>query len=376
VSGLRLAFLGDPGSPHLRRWLGAFVQRGHAVALLEPIGGPADTGVHDLPDGVERLVFRGLPHRLSPGGALATRRDLQRELAAWRADIVHAHYARRPAWHAWLSGHRPYVITAWGSDVLLAASMTRMGRLATSMALRRAAVVTVGTRQLAAAAIALGAPAGRVREAQFGIDTELFDPGPPPAVLRDALGIGSARVVVSPRALAPLYRHEVVIEALAQVPDDVVVLSSGMRADPAERSRLEALATRLGLAERWRILPAMDAASMADLDRLADVVISVPYSDAMPQSVMEAMATGTPAVVSDLPDVRDWLWDLTPELFVPIGDATATAAALRMALGLPIERRMALAARLRARIVERADAQRNMDLVEGWYWELARAGQA
>jgi glycosyltransferase involved in cell wall biosynthesis len=365
---LRLAFLGDPGSVHLHRWLSAFVARGHAVALLEPRTASA---VGELPPGIERLMFRGLKARPSPIGAWTARNDLRRTLTEWRPDVLHAHWARSPAWHAWLSGWRPYAVTVWGSDVLRAESTSRISRLATGVALREAALVTAGTRQLAAAAVALGARADHIREAQFGIDTERFRPGRVPDQLRSELGVGSARVVSSPRILAPLYCHEVVIAALARLPDDVIVLSTGMRADPAERSRLEALAASLGVAERWRILPPMDPPRMADLYRLADVVVSVPASDAMPQSVMEAMAAGTPAVVSDLPDVRDWLGDLTPELFVPVGDAAATATALQAALSLAPAHRDGLGDRLRARIVERADAQRNMDMVESWYQELA-----
>ena len=367
---LRLAFLGDPRSVHLHRWLDTFVARGHAVCLLEPDS--PDVAV-ELPPGVERLRFRSVQTRRSPVGALAARTDLRRLMAGWRPDLLHAHYARSPAWHAWLSGLRPYVVTVWGSDVLRASPMSRIGRLATRLALRDAALVTAGTRRLAAAALAMGARPDRLRDAQFGIDTERFRPGPPADELRRELGAESRRVVVSPRILAPLYRHEVVIEALAALPDDVVVLSTAMLADPAERARLEALATRHGVADRWRILPAMESAEMADLYRLAEAVVSVPESDAMPQSVMEAMATGRPAVVSDLPDVHDWLGDLTPELIVPVGDAHATAAALQAVLASPAATRLALGERLRDRIVERADARRSMDLVESWYGELAEA---
>lgn len=365
---LRLAFLGDVGSPHLHRWLDAFVARGHSVALLVPDDDEVPAGA--LP-GVERIGFRSLKAKRSLRGAWDVRRELRRTLEAWRPDVLHAHYARSPAWHAWLSGFRPYVVTAWGSDVLLAGRAPRVSRLATRLALRGAAIVTAGTPRLASASLALGARPERLREAQFGIDTDRFQPGPPPAGLREALRIGPGRVVVSCRILAPLYRHEVVVAALAELPDDTLVVATDFRADAAEGARLEALATRHGVAARWRILPAMDADRMADLYRLADAVVSVPESDAMPQSVMEAMACGTPAVVSDLPDARHWLADLTPRFVVPVGDATATAAALREALALAPGEREALGERLRQRIVERADARRSMDRVEVLYRELA-----
>ena len=372
---LRLAFLGDPSSVHLQRWLEAFVSRGHAVAMLEPMGDeerPAPSA--GLP-GVTRLPFRPLPARLGLGSVLSSRADLRRHVAAWRPDVLHAHYARRPAWHAWLSGRRPYMVTVWGSDVLVTGSMTRAGRLATQLALRDATLVTAASEHLTSSAIALGARPDRIRRAQFGVDTSRFRPGPGATALRDELGIGSARVVFSPRILAPLYRHEVVIEALAQLPDDVLVLSTAMRADAVERNRLEDLAASLGVADRWRIMPAMDSARMVELYRLADVVVSVPESDTMPLTAMEAMACGVPAVVSDLPDAREWLAEVAPELLVPVGDVPATAAALRAVLAMPPSASEELGERLRQRVVDRADAQRSMDLVEGWYRELAGTAQ-
>ena len=372
MTPLRLAFLGDSSSVHVRRWLGAFASRGYAVALLEPIASPSLT---EMPAGVECLQFRALPDRLSPAAILATRSDLRRLLAQWRPDVLHAHYARRPAWHAWLSGWRPYLVTVWGSDVLVTGPMTRVGRLATRFALRDAALVTAATRQLASAATALGARRERLREAEFGVDTTRFRPGPANGVVREALDIGSARVVLSPRVLAPIYRHEVVIEALPVLPDDVIVLSTAMLADPAERARLEGRAASLGVLDRWRILPPVDDTEMAELYRLAEAVVSVPESDAMPQTVLEAMASGTPAVVSDLPGPREWLADLTPELIVPVGDATATAAALQVALSRGESERVALGGRLRDRVIDRADARRSMDLVETWYHELSETAQ-
>jgi len=92
----------------------------------------------------------------------------------------------------------------------------------------------------------------------------------------------------------------------------------------------------------------------------------------MPQSVMEAMASGRPAVVSDLPDARDWLADLTPELLVPVGDSQATAAALQAALAQPPATKLELGTRLRQRVVDRADAETALDQVEAMYRELVR----
>ena len=42
---LRLAFLGDGNSVHLREWLGYFASRGHEVTLLVPEAREVDEGL-------------------------------------------------------------------------------------------------------------------------------------------------------------------------------------------------------------------------------------------------------------------------------------------------------------------------------------------
>src|SRR5206468_7845381 len=111
-----------------------------------------------VPAGIELHPFRGLPGSgITVAAIRRTRADLRRALAEIRPDVLHAHYARRPAWHAWLSGQRPYVVTVWGSDVLVTERMTPLGRVATRLALRSATVVTAAAETTASAAVALGA---------------------------------------------------------------------------------------------------------------------------------------------------------------------------------------------------------------------------
>jgi glycosyltransferase involved in cell wall biosynthesis len=55
------------------------------------------------------------------------------------------------------------------------------------------------------------------------------------------------------------------------------------------------------------MLGSVSGDQMPDVYRAADVVVSIPSSDSSPRSVWEALACGTPVVVSDLPWARDEL---------------------------------------------------------------------
>ena len=364
---LRIAYLGDPGSVHLRRWAGWFAARGHDVHLVAPIGVQAPPP----PDGIAIHLFRGLP---ASGIGLAavrhSRTELRRALAEIEPDLLHAHYARRPAWHAWLSGHRPYVVTVWGSDVLVTGRMTALGRIATRLALRSAAVVTAAADATASAAVALGARRDRLRRIGFGVDLARFAPGPPDASLRAELRLGPGRIILSPRALTPLYRHDTVLEAFAELPDDTLLVVSGMNADPAYRAHLEERAGSLGVADRLHILPTIEHGKMPGLYRAADAVVSVPESDGEAITVLEAMASGVPVVVSDLPGVRERLTQEAPQLIVPVGDAGATLRALRAVLEMGPGERAALLEGLRRKVEEEGSQERNMEEMVRIYRDL------
>ena len=178
----------------------------------------------------------------------------------------------------------------------------------------------------------------------------------------------------SPRAIAPNYRPDVVVDAFAALPASLTLVMTTRSADAetlaATRERIE----RHGLGDRVVLLPEpVDDETMLALFRSAEAVVSVPESDAVSISVLEAMACGRPVVASDLPGTREHLGAAAPELIVPAGDASATADALRAVLEMPPGARDELGGRLRAAVISRADRRRSVDHMDALYRRLAGA---
>ncbi len=366
---LDLAFLGDPNSVHVRRWMGFFSDRGHRVTLIVAADKVVDPGIPPA------IVVERLPpfasSRVRPMSALATRRSLARQLRRLDPDVLHAHYVTGNAWRAWLSAFHPYVVTVWGSDVLGIGRQGWRRRLYARLALRAADIVTGSSADLVRAAVAAGSRAERTRYIHFGVDTERFSPGPDPAGLRARFGLVGCRVLLSNRIIAPLYRQDVVVRVLAQLPSDVVAVMTAYRAQPDEVAKIRELADRLGVAPRLRVVDTLDESELPDLYRLADVVVSIPASDGGPITVAEALAVGRPVVATDLPSLREWLADLDPAALVPVDDVAATVTAVETVLSRGPEERQERAARGRAAVTERADWRTNMERMETLYRELA-----
>lgn len=362
---LRLAFVANPTHVLVERWLNFFARRGHEVTVLDGFDFPDPAGL----DGRVRLVrydARG-PIRLPLAPSLHARRTLRRLLADLRPDVVHGHSLKRYGWQVGVAGWHPYVISTWGSDVLLPPAGPQ-ARFWNRWTMRRADLVTAVSPYMRQAAIRAGARPERVVQVHFGVDTQRFSPSP--AATSAAPG---PPLVFSPRAIKPIYNHETILAAFAQLGDDVRMVMTGRNADAAHLESMTRRMTELGIRERVDIVDDISDDEMLSLYRSARVVVSVPLSDSFPISLLEAMACGTPVVAGDLPAVRAGLEDVVPEWIVPTRNAEAVAAALRRAIAMDPSGRERLGVALRHRALE-SDHEANMLRMEALYRDLAGPG--
>jgi L-malate glycosyltransferase len=366
---LTLAFIADPNSIHTRRWIGFFAERGHRVHLLFPSTVELEPGL-DSRIAVHR--YRAWPRTHIRGlGSMITSLVLKRLLRRLKPDVLHAHYLSWYGWSAWLSGFHPCVITVWGSDVFTGPRESPMHRRWGRRTLTNADMVTAVSEDLAREAIELGANPELTRIVQFGFDPAVFRPAPPPAELRAAYDLAGHRVVLSPRGLSPLYRHEVAVAALAQLPEDVVLLLVKWQARPEYLAQLEAAIRDHGVEARIRWVPPIDHGRMVDHYRLADVVVSLPTTDAFSVTALEAMGCGVPVVMAEVPSAHEGLGVVDPTAIVPGDDPAAVARAILARLELAPSARATLSARLREAAIERADVNRNLGGMEDAYRALA-----
>ena len=374
---LSLGFIADPNSVHTRRWIEWFARAGHAIHLVDPFAVTIEPG---LPPAVAI-------HRLEPPsskvpilGLLRRRRRLRAALESIGLDVLHAQFVRRYGWQAGLSGFHPLVVSPWGSDLLQVPRTAVRTRWWNRFALRAADLVTVSSEGMCAASIRAGARPDRIEHIHHGVDTSRFTPGQPDEAVLAQLGpTTDGPRIMSLRAIRPLYRHETVIDAVAMLtgPDSRPrLLMSALGADAAYLATLWARARARGIEEQLVVLDGVPHEQLPGLYRAADVMVSIPETDSFPVTLLEAMATEVPTVVSDVPAVTPVYGPLDPvarELVVPIGDADATAMAIRRALDLGPDERARLGSRLRDFVIASADYDTHMRRMEGLYRRLATA---
>ena len=360
---LKICFVGWGNHIHVERWAGYFARHGHEVSVISL------SRLGDYPDGV-RQYRMGLENR----GPRWHRLKLRWLLARIRPDIVHVHWAHFAADVAavWKG---PLVVTAWGSDIYLpdefsAADWRRLGP-----ALQRADLLTCDATDLAEHIQAtFGIARSRVEVVQWGVDTDLFTPQGPD--LREELGLNGREVVFSARNFSTLHNQETVVAAFALLHrrrPAAFLLMKYHRGEPDYLERIEAQIAELGLRDHVRIVHSLEYEAMPALYRTADVMVSIPPSDATPMALFEAMAAEVPCVVCDIAPLREWVRDGVTGYLVDPLDAVAVAACLERALDAG-EQGRALRTRARALAVDRASQSAHMDAMQRLYFDLMKGG--
>ena len=180
------------------------------------------------------------------------------------------------------------------------------------------------------------------------VDLDRFRPGLDASRLRTSLRLEGKRVLVFTGRLVPHKGVDVILEALAQLPADVVLVVVG--AGPRLPS-LIGLARRLGVDERVRFCPAVSDEELPVFLALGDVFVfpSQNRLEGFGLVVAEAMAAGLPVVVADMPGVREVIEAGKEGLLAEPLIATDLAAKVRILLDDPaLARKMGRAARERA----------------------------
>ena len=141
---------------------------------------------------------------------------------------------------------------------------------------------------------AIGIDAAKVAVHYTGIDTARFHPGDR-AAARAALGIDDAPAILSVGALIERKGQALVIAALPALPGVHYWLAGAGE----EEGRYRALARRLGVEARVHFMGSVANADLPQLYRAADVVVMPSVSEGLANAWVEALACGTPIVISD-----------------------------------------------------------------------------
>jgi glycosyltransferase involved in cell wall biosynthesis len=307
---------GDGESPHLLKWARALAPQ---LELWAASSRGFLPGFDTLLPAERRLALGTQPN--AGGGNTALLRKLP-QFASWlrrvRPHWVHAHYLTSHGTLAWLArtmfgAPGRLVGSAWGSDVLVTPQRSALQRALLGRVLRACALTTSDSLHMAQRMRELGA--GEVMCFPFGLEAL-------PALPQrkdDALFFAN-------RGLESIYAPQRVIESFAGVamhwPQARLVVAN----DGSLLGALQAQVRNLGLLDQVRFVGRLDAATQAEHYARSRWYLSLPRSDSVSVSVLEAMAHGCVPLLSELPANHELVRSGDNGLILPDGASLVPAA--------------------------------------------------
>ncbi|BBZ26555.1 D-inositol 3-phosphate glycosyltransferase [Mycolicibacterium madagascariense] len=249
--------------------------------------------------------------------------DLPTQLCAFTAGVLRAEATHEPGYydvvhsHYWLSGQVgwlardrwavPLVHTAHTLAAVKNASLAvgdqpepPLRAVGEQQVVDEADRLIVNTEYEAQQLVSLHhADPQRIDVAHPGVDLEVFTPGDR-AQSRRALGLrADERVVAFVGRIQPLKAPDVLLRAVAKLPDVRVVIAGGPSGSGlANPDGLVRLADELGMSDRVTFLPPQTRDQLVDVYRAADVVAVPSYAESFGLVAVEAQACGTPVVAA------------------------------------------------------------------------------
>ena len=401
---MNLLYVADGRSPTTQSWIANIQRDGHHVSLIStypceklpdlsefiilPIAfsgmavrkyGTGNTSAYSNPlRGIVKSMHPNL-HRLryllGPLSLPFYRNRYLKIVDRIGPELIHALRIPFEGMLAQYASHKyPLVVSIWGNDLTLHAQRSYQMGKATQATLSRADGLMADAYRDIRLAKSWGfnnAQPSLVVPGCGGIDLEEVERArtPVPEYLVDSIPIGRT-LIVNPRGLRPgSLRNDVFFDAARMVSNrhpEVCFLCPTMAGQPEAERMLKSRA----LERTVQLLPSLPQRALWWLFSHADVVISPGEHDGVPNSLLEAMASGCFPIVGDIESLREWITPGVNGLLYPPADPVALAESILLFLDNP-DRRFDTARRNQSLIRDRADITSIRKKVTQFYKQVA-----
>lgn len=344
---LRLIFASNGDEPCDSLFASRFAEEfeTHFVTFVRPTQDLKASQVSQLADFGPHLNIRRLNNLRIVIGTLWRIFQMKRYLKLIRPDIVVSNWVTTYGLYASVCGWRPFVLFAWGSDILIDPHRSFLHRHITRRVLDSADLVVLNSEAQRRAALELGCNPGKMISFPWVALEDLRQTVRDPTY-RKQLGWQREKIVVSVRKHEPVYDVKTLIQAipriLAQAPHiRFLIFGEGtqtpMLANLAREKKVEPFVHFAGDVPRRKLLGyVMDC----------EIYVSTSLSDGSSSSMLEAMSLGLPVVVTAIQGNAEWVSNGNTGLMFNGGDVDGLINSILWILDNPDQ---ATAMKLRAR---------------------------
>lgn len=315
---------------------------------LSPWKPPANIHCVSIPRDIGRLWWHQKAKLLT---------HLRRIVQEHQVDVIHAGPVDQCAWLAAQAGLKPLVSMSWGFDLLVNANKNPISRRRIQYTLRRTAILLDDCQTVSNAAMHFGFPQERIVTFPWGVDLKGFIPGE----VKKSGGRPDdpkTTVMLSTRTMEKLYGCDVVVDSFIKAARHDDKLRLTMLGDGTQRDKLMQRIAAVDLDERVHFIGNVPEEEMLTHFQASDIYLSASHSDGSSVSLLQAMACGLPAIVSDIPGNREWVTEGRNGWIFKDGDRDELAR-LMIEASRSLELRSAFGKEARRIVSDRANWKKN-----------------
>jgi glycosyltransferase involved in cell wall biosynthesis len=240
-----------------------------------------------------------------------------------KPDLIHAGPIQNCAFLAALSGFRPILAMSWGYDLVMDADKSAWMRWVTSYTLRRSAHFTSDAKVSRDKAVTFGMNPEKTVIFPWGVDIEHFAPKKEEMSPRRHGDGGKKKgkttnqrskvksresiTLFCSRTWETIYGVDVLAKAFVKVaaidPDvNLILLGSG-----SQGAHIRQILMKGGVMERVHFGGQVGQRDLPRWYHMADIYVSPSHVDGTSVTLLEALASGLPCLVSDIAGNREWI---------------------------------------------------------------------
>lgn len=349
---MRILYFSRNYTPHDFRFLNSLSKTEHEIFYLKLESNQRQVEDRPVPETVEQILWAGGQREFRWGDLPRLVLDFRRVVKRLKPDIVHAGPIQTCAFIAVLSGFRPILTKSWGYDLVRDADSSRWMQWVTRYTLKRSAFFTSDANVTRNKAVAFGMNPENIVVFPWGVNIERFAPQTSKRSNVQTLTLFCSRT------WEPIYGVDVLAKAFVKVagvnPDVNLILLGG----GSQGAKIRQILMNGGVMERVHFGGQVGQRDLPRWYHMADIYISPSHVDGTSVTLLEALASGLPCLVSDIPGNREWVEEGVNGWLFRDGDADDLAEKIQLAIKSRRSwGRMGKAARKTAE--ERADWRKN-----------------
>lgn len=355
---MKLLFLADGTRTYTQKIIEYFIDKGYEIELIT----------------VKPVKCKGIRITVIPG-CLDSDGELKRfwyMRSAWRVrkmirrikpDILHALYVTNYGFLGAFSGVHPFILTAYGTDILQTPRKNKLYRLITRVALKRADLIHSVAPHVSEEIVKMKISIQKILTYRYFVDLQKFS-------CKNSTGAAFERyTVLSTRNWDHNANLAIIMQAIPQVLAKKTNVWFIFVCNEESRQRLQQQAAKLNISQHIAFPGLQPHHQMQRFYQQADIFISVPFTDGMPYSLLEALACGTFPIVSRIAANEFWIESGVNGFTVAPHDSQELAQAIMQALDDSEFRTRAREINLQ-KIQELPPMEKNLETLEYHYFKV------